>query len=1089
MPKSRLQDQLPQATRSASSWLRAAVHLLVLLGALAECPGVDEFLTAEVLVGETGEFCPPQTVKQQGVQVIYGSPLVDTRSANTIESRSPRWVGPPRPLAVWRRDSWQVEQGLPEDEIRALCQTSDGYLWIGTPSGLARFDGQRFVVFNEGNTPALAQMTHDIRRLREDSQGDLWIGTQTSIGRIHRGRWEVVGDSLLTGKARLRDFAFGRDGTVWVGTTQGLMFIRNGEWSTNGTPKSLDGLGVLSVMPAEEGSILTVGAEGLLRWNPETNESALIPTGIPAESMLSGLMPGSSGSFWVASPFVLRRFVGDHVLAWIAPEGDANSASVAQQRMCSDPDGSVWISLGLEARLYHATDGGLEDVLDTQGDPVLRVQAVLRDEEGSIWCGTRGSGLIRLRPQPVRSMMIRQPEGLEEVSSVLEAKDGSIWCGLRSGVGIWSSTGLCLPVFEPYGGFHVKVYSMASSSDDSLIWVGTRGFGLVGLPSPPTLLAPGPAYPVPLLGEHAGNVRASAFPSSRVCWLGSTNGLHRFDGQEWLTFGPAQGLASRDVRCLLWETNDDLWVGTVTGGLARLTLSSQGGTERRFQSWALQEDPSPATVWALHRDRQGVLWIGTSRGLICRQGTRDFYLPLVIPALREGVLQILEDDRGWLWLSGRQGLVRVSREDALALAAGKASPLRWNSLTTLDGMPSSQMGGESQPAGCRASDGRLYFPTARGVAVVDPADPNLILRPPRLLIEEVSAEGELLWTNGQPGSQATDNPLAVPAGTGLLRRVSPHQARDLRIRYTTTSLAAADRVRFEHRLVGLDSSWHPGGIEREARYTNLKPGEYRFEVRAINHQGTPSRESAVWGFVRVAAFHETAAFAVVVALAVLGVASGFTYWRLLWQRRVLRLEQQVALNQERQRIARDMHDDLGAQLSALSLRLSGTTARDARESSEVQQRVREVLQQLHSLIWTVEPGNERLESLLGFVSDFARDYLARAGLQLHLSLPNADATGIQLRPETRRHLVAAVKEALRNVVQHAQATSVSLRIETTPGHVVIEIIDDGQGFHGAQGTREGGLRHLAQRLNDLGGTCQVESSPGHGTKVRLKSPW
>jgi signal transduction histidine kinase len=270
-----------------------------------------------------------------------------------------------------------------------------------------------------------------------------------------------------------------------------------------------------------------------------------------------------------------------------------------------------------------------------------------------------------------------------------------------------------------------------------------------------------------------------------------------------------------------------------------------------------------------------------------------------------------------------------------------------------------------------------------------------------------------------------------------------------------------------------------------AYYTNLKPGNYRFQVRAANHQGTWSEAPAEWAFRLEPAFHQTALFPLSIALAGVAVAGGFTLWRLSWQRKVMLLEQRVALDRERKRIARDMHDDLGAQLSTLALQLSGTSEEAARRSTDAQHRVRDVIRHLDSLIWAVEPGHESVEALSDFLGNFAQDYLGRAGLRASLECPEWSESQLSLSAEARRHVVAVVKEALRNIVRHANATEVRLRFAVQEATLVVEIEDDGQGFDANQAPQDRGLGHMRERLLEVGGRCEVASVPGQGTRIRI----
>jgi signal transduction histidine kinase len=392
---------------------------------------------------------------------------------------------------------------------------------------------------------------------------------------------------------------------------------------------------------------------------------------------------------------------------------------------------------------------------------------------------------------------------------------------------------------------------------------------------------------------------------------------------------------------------------------------------------------------------------------------------------------------------------------------------------TADGILNLETGGGSQPEGFKGRDGRLWFSTKRGLAVVDPAECPASLPPPQVMIESIVADGQ-----------------ALPVAASL--RLPPGGGRHLDIRFTTTSLHSPDRVRIRYQLEGQDPGWRDAGSIRQASYANLRPGQYRFRVQARNHEGRWSEHDAIIAFNLAPFFWQTWAAYIIGGVAVAGVAGGLIAGRLRQQRRRLEVAGVKALEQERLRIARDMHDHLGPQLAGIAL--------SADESQSAHQKARETLRELNDLIWSVHPNNDTLASLADFIGNFAGRYLSTAKMELDLDLPARIPS--RAIPSPVRHEIAAMfKEALRNVIQHADAKRVVIRMEIAEDRLVLIVRDDGRGFESSAkqslvntgdtprpASRGNGLRNFHSRSKGLRGSCRVQSAPGRGTEVEFVVP-
>jgi len=396
-------------------------------------------------------------------------------------------------------------------------------------------------------------------------------------------------------------------------------------------------------------------------------------------------------------------------------------------------------------------------------------------------------------------------------------------------------------------------------------------------------------------------------------------------------------------------------------------------------------------------------------------------------------------------------------------------------------MLSSETNGQkSQPAGLRTRDGRLWFPTTRGVAIFDPAAGLIEEVPPRVVLEEIRADNQ---------SVAKDS-WADRVGAEL----PPGRGRVLEFHYTAPSFIAPDRVCFRYRLEGYDSDWQDVGTRRVAYYTQLRPGRYVFRVRAANHHGVWDEPAAGFAFRLAPRFYQTSRF--YLALGLLSVGSVYGVYRVRWAvaHRFQRLERQLAVERERTRIARDLHDDVGASLTQIGLVTE--LARRKLEASHpawgeverVARTTQQATQAVDEIVWAINPQDDTLRSLLAYVRTFAGEFLEAASLGAEWVWP-VEVPDRVVSAETRHHAFLATKEALNNAVQHAGARRVTMRAGLEGDVLRIGVADGGNGFSPEVGSGSGnGLHHMRQRLVALGGRLEILSAPGAGTRVRFAVP-
>jgi signal transduction histidine kinase len=560
-------------------------------------------------------------------------------------------------------------------------------------------------------------------------------------------------------------------------------------------------------------------------------------------------------------------------------------------------------------------------------------------------------------------------------------------------------------------------------------------------------------------------------------WLGTQGGLLRLD--DLRLFTSRDGLSADDVRAIAEDQDGGLWVGTEGGGLNRLR-------DGRFTCFTKTNGLPGNSISAIEVDSDGVLWVATSGGLArFHSGKWTRY------SKREGLASnslgyLLEDGHGHLWVGSNAGLMRLKKSELNRFAEDSSALISCRVYGEVDGLPATECTAGSQPGALCARDGRLWFPTIRGLAWLNLARLDLNTNPPPVVIEAVLIDGQL---------QNPDGLRAAPPHTVTI----PARRESLEIRYASLNLAAPDKGRFRFRLEGHETTWkeRPGNV-REALYSKLPPGEYRFEVTACNEDDVWSPVGARLQVTVLPPFWRTWWFLSLATVSLLGMIVGSVHYvstqRL--QRQVAALRQKEALEKERARIARDIHDQVGASLTQLSL-LGELVESDKAHPAEVEAHARQIEQTalettraLDEIVWTVNPSNDTLDGLINYVCKYAQDYLAVAGLRYRLETPS-HLPAVAVTPEVRHNVFLAAKESITNVVRHAQASAVSLRLRLDSGSFTLEIEDDGRGLGAldpkAAATRNG-LRNMRKRMEDIGGSFWIGPAAEHGAVVRLTAP-
>lgn len=966
------------------------------------------------------------------------------------------------PSANWLSRIWQTNEGLPHNAVNSLLQDEKGYLLLGTPGGLARFDGRQYVVSVPANTPGLPD--ERILALHQGRSGKLWVGTWNGLACREGNRWRSLLPADGLPDSPIRALCEDPDGSLWLGHESGLSRVVNyAVLRYHTTDDGLPDADVRDLQLDREGKILVLTRKGLARpagRRFEVDQRLLNLTGEDVEFW--DLSIGPDGDLYVCGAgFVARCRNGE----WEKLFPHTRLGVIT--RMLWARDGSLW--LAERGRGVLRLQNGTTERIDTSnGLSHDDIRALIEDREGNLWLGSNGGGVQRLKPRVVFVMDGQPGPGRATVSSVVSDSRGGLYAGTDGGgVFHWNGTSFShLPLAQD-GEESFYVWSLATTAEGAL-WIGGFREGLArhhdGKTSRWTMDDGLASHWIPALASSPDG----------TLWIGNRNGaVQHFDGRKFTTIRAARGDFAPAISALQLMRDGSLWVGTAGEGL----LHWQDGEWRIFLTAAGL--PS-STITALHEDDEGQLWVGTGLGL-CLYAKGKFFAWSPPPARLDGpILQIHGDQQGNLWIGTRDGLRRIARrelaEEILHHRPGRTS-IDYHGQA--EGLLSPQFNSGHSPLSARDHDGQLWFSSTSGLVRVEPSRLPAAASPPPPILESmvIDARPVELPAPGQP--------VVLPAGN-----------QSLTFQYTAIHFAAPERLRFRYRLDGLDTDWQMVENGSSAHYPFVPPGQYHFRLSAST-DGTrwshgdrlvaieiPSRFWQRWWFPAICG---------AVLAALLATALRTAGLRRI-SRKVAALEQERRLQQERARIAQDLHDDLGASLTEIHFlgTLAGSSLED-RDSLRhrldgIIQRARGMAKSLDEIVWTVNPANDSLPSTAHYLCSRAQESLRAAGIRCRLEvdeiLPN-----LPVDSETRHHLLMAVNEITTNVLKHAAATEVTLHIHHQGSHLLVTFQDNGCGFDPATiPPSRHGLSNLRNRADATGGSLDIHTTPGLGTTIRLRIP-
>jgi len=962
--------------------------------------------------------------------------------------------------APYRIDTWTTADGLPTNSVNAVVQTRDGFLWLATYGGLVRFDGTRLKTYTTENTPGLR--TGRIISLYESRDGALWLTTEgLGLTRFVHGRFvsystrDGLPDNDVVAVFELPDGALVVDTRKGAARWDGSRFV-----AAPAVPSVADSTRTI-LGRSETGAIWYRDAAGLHRFDGGRVTRSLALDVAPLSAYEDRI-----GRLWLQLPLAgdqvrqLACFCEGRLVRYGAADGvpAAGATSWAEDR-----DGHVWFGFRGNGGLVRFDGQRFTHVTTADGLPGPNVEKVFQDREGTLWAPTDG-GLARLTARPLTAYSTS--DGLEHDNTYVVYADrrGDVWIAGAPGLTRYRD-GRLEPMSAAFGLKGQFVNAILEDRDGAL-WLGILDGSVRRVTDGRVAVMPAPAGTA-LRAIHQGK--------GPEVWFGARNGVARY--RDGVMTPVVEGYPGGEVHSLHEARDGTLWIGTNAG-----PVRYRDGRFTTFgQADGLTGQP---IVRAIYEDADGTLWFGTyDSGLLRLRDGRFTAVTTRDGLFASGAFQIIEDQQQRFWMTSNAGIYRVSRRELDDFAAGRIRRVNAVAYGTRDGMLHSECNGGTQPAGSTDRQGRIWFPTQRGVVVIDPQAMPINTQPPPVVITQASVANQL-----------------VDPGTAIEIRSGPTA---LEVQFAALTFVRPEHSRFRYMMEGLDDDWTDAGTERSAHYAQLPYGNFHFRVIAANRDGVWNTEGARIAIVVVPPFWRTQWFAALMMIAAVAAALAGHTWRM--QRIRGEQERQKAFSRqlielqeaERSRIAAGLHD--GLQQSLLVIRNWAQLAQTAQATElVVAQRLRDIdgvaAQALNDVRDIVEDLTPHQLARLGLAASVAEmvDTVA-ASSAASFECRTAEITGL-LPAAAELTLFRVMQEAITNLVKHANARSATVTLDADALVVRARVQDDGDGFEpGAMAARRSGaggfgLFGMSERMTMIGGRLTVESAPGQGTVITAEVP-
>ena len=942
---------------------------------------------------------------------------------------------------------WDTEDGLPEGGITGIEQLPDGFLWLTTRHNLVRFDGVRFVSVDEKEWPQGHPSV--FRGLHLNHQGELLVYGEGGVMRSNNNRWSMLQPDHAPAPKLIQWVGEAPDGVCWAVSDTGIYRVEGTRLIA--VPLRPAPSNIIDAAMDRRGTIYLLSPDALFQFRDGKCEVLPQPANSPKNSRV---FVGPDDNVWIyAFPWV-----------FCLEDGQWKQQNPVRITSVSVFENATWV--GSADGLFRWQGNSREQL--TGNDAPTDVQCLRATPDGILWVGT-SKGISRIRPRTVRMFGTTSDEQRNRITALLPMAPDAFWCGSAGNNGLQAG----IPgkmVGDLFGKHEVSALLLGR---DGILWIGTPLFHLW------SRNALGVTRQYAFLGglgslDRSRYITALLEDSSGCIWVGTREGVAFLAPNKALISVPG---ISETIFALAEDADKQLWAGTQGNGVCRI---SKNGTTQVFR----KADGLPSDmVRLIVPEADGGLWLGTPAGLgyWVTPGRRDaspFCFTQEHGLPDNDIRQILDDTVGNLWIGTRIGILKVAKSELAQVAAGRKQTLSFQTFGRDEGLEAPLTRSEGGPLSARLPEGTLWFATQAGLARIDPQELHIPTADPLPIIEEMRVAGQKVTSKTRGGK------LAIGPG-----------AREVEFSFTSPDYSAPERVLFITRLEGLEQAWSKPRIDRAAHYPHLSAGDYKFRVMTGTAEGGWREAGGGLAFVVLPYFWQTFWFSGA-CLALTAALAGFgSAWlvRRHARKKIERAERAGSIEKERARIARDLHDEIGAKLTRISF-LSTMVAEDVHapqnahdQAAELAVAAMETHRAFDEIVWSVNPRNDTVKELAHGICRYAEEFLARSPIKIRISMqPNLPE--IAMEPSTRHSLFLATKEAISNAFKHSGAEQLHLSISFAGGVLEILVSDNGKGFDPSLPSHRNGLKGMNERLIQIGGACSITCPPSHGTSVQFRFP-
>ena len=965
--------------------------------------------------------------------------------------------------------NFNLDQGLPQSSVTHIIQSSDGYIWMSTFGGLVRFDGVKFEVFDRANSPGM--LSDRAISVFEDNEKRLWAGTEEGLLCYEKGKFITYGEKEGLNNVLIVNGKEDTQGNLWVFAADNSVYkMINGKFykQTISEDKNL-----IKIAIKGKGEFFHFIGTKILRLI-DGRLVAYVDMGVYGADRIWDVLEKADGTLYVATGgqglFVIAPGKPGYVKKYTKSDG---LFSNDVKEIIFDEDGNIWaagmggvssINLKKEKSIYTITEGF--------GVSNLDISCTIQDREGNYWVGSNTNGVYKLRKSIFTIYTAENGLKQENLLSLCCMKDGNVLIGTNcSGIYELKDERVYFSKLNKY--FKDRCTWSVFEDSKKRIWISTNGLLMVNGNKAKLFSAKD--------GFTSNSVFAIYEDKGGRMWIGCHDGLFKYSHNIFTKYTIRDGLTSNDVRSIFEDRDGNLWVGTVNG------LNKMAGA--KIIAYPAINGSSNIYIRAIYQDKDGVMWFGTYGGGLIRLKDNKFSIFTKGDGMFDNIVsQIVEDRYGYFWMGCNRGISRVSRKELNEYADGKIKMIKVTSYGKQDGLLTVETNGGFQPNAVTNKDGRIYFPTVKGLVSVNPANVHNNKIIPPVYIEKFLVEGK----------DRKIAPCSIsPNQNNEAVQISPDSS-DVQINFTSLSFVDPQKVHFKYRLEGADNKWKDAGTMRFAVYRNLPPGNYKFTVIACNNAGVWNEKGASIAFTIVPPFWMTWWFRALVIITLISTGP------IIYYRRVAALKTEGARQQEfsqkliesqeaeRKRIAVELHDGLGQNLLIIKNKLNSGIKNfgldDAKfKLEEAESFVKKSINEVRAISKNLSPYLLDQLGLTTAIETMIENVEEATGIIIKTEIYNIDGV---FKDHGEINIYRIIQESLNNIVKHSEAKNVVIKIINKEGAVRMSVNDDGKGFDiESEKSKKGfGLAGLKERVSILKGEMKIASGINSGTKLSFVIP-